>query len=101
MGASTGDWIGLDAQVLELYSLGTSYGDIQSHLSKMYGVEMSKAVYTIYGVDADGNRDILFLYIGKEEGAKTWGRVLDKIQDRGVEDVLFFAIPKSRRFKWF
>ncbi len=33
---------GLENQVLELYSLGNSYEDIQSHLLEMYGVSLSK-----------------------------------------------------------
>jgi len=137
---------GLDSQVLELYSLGNSYGDIQLHLSKMYGIDMStgqlsaitekvwsevqqwqkralksfyillyldaihfqiredgivksKAVYTIYGVDADGQRDIIGLHVGNSEGAKEWGRLLEKVRDRGVEDVLFFAVDGLAGFK--
>jgi len=38
----------LDQQLLALYSLGTSYGDIQSHMQDMYGVEVSAA--TIHAV---------------------------------------------------
>lgn len=138
---------GFDAQIIELYSLGNSLEDIQSHLQRMYGVELStaqlsiiteqvrgdiekwqkrplksfyiliyldaihfkvrengrvitKAVYTVYGVDADGYRDILCLHIGSgAEGAKEWGRVLENIKDRGVEDVLFFSIDGLSGFK--
>ncbi len=32
---------GLEEQILELYSIGNSYGDIQWHIKKMYGIELS------------------------------------------------------------
>lgn len=53
---------------------------------------ITKAVYTVYGVDLDGNRDVLGLYIGQNEGAKHWGRILENIRERGVEDVIFFCV---------
>jgi len=56
------------------------------------GEVKTKAVYTVYGVDAYGERDVLGLKIGQAEGAKEWGRVLESIKARGVEDVLFFAV---------
>ena len=51
-----------------------------------------KAVYTVFGVDMDGQRDVLGLYIGQSEGAKQWGRILENIRERGVQDVLFFCV---------
>jgi len=64
------------------------------------GRVITKAVYTVYGVDADGYRDVLCLYVGQgAEGAKEWGRVLEHIQDRGVEDVLFFSVDGLSGFK--
>jgi len=58
------------------------------------GKVVTKAIYTVYGINAQGERDILDIHIGQGdgEGAKEWGRVLEKIQNRGVLDVLFFAI---------
>ena len=53
---------------------------------------VSKAVYTVFGVDMDGQRDVLGLYIGQSEGAKHWGRILENIRERGVQDVLFFCV---------
>lgn len=53
---------------------------------------VSKAVYTVFGVDMDGHRDVLGLYIGESEGAKHWGRILENIRERGVSDVLFFCV---------
>jgi len=64
------------------------------------GRVITKAIYTVYGVDADGYRDVLCLYVGQgSEGAKEWGRVLEHITDRGVEDVLFFSVDGLSGFK--
>ena len=57
-----------------------------------------KAVYTVLGVDLEGNRDVLGLYIGPNEGAKHWGRILEDIKDRGVEDVIFFCVDGLKGF---
>lgn len=58
----------------------------------------TKAVYTVLGVDLEGNRDVLGLYIGGAEGAKQWGRILEDIRERGVEDVLFFCVDGLQGF---
>lgn len=57
-----------------------------------------KAVYTVFGVDMDGERDVLGLYIDQAEGARFWGRVLENLYDRGVQDVFFFSIDGLKGF---
>jgi transposase-like protein len=51
----------------------------------------SRAFYTVYGIDAEGERDLLGLYINESEGAYRWGLVLEDLKERGVEDVLIFC----------
>ncbi|WP_116109422.1 IS256 family transposase [Lewinella sp. IMCC34191] len=47
------------------------------------------AIYTLYGVDADGQRDLLLLELGDgAEGATQWGMCLERLKQRGVEDIL-------------
>jgi putative transposase len=60
----------------------------------------TKAIYTVYGINAEGGRDILDIHIGQGdgEGAKEWGRLLEKLRDRGFEDVLFFAVDGLEGF---
>ena len=50
------------------------------------------ASYTCYGIDAHGQRDILGLYFTDAEGAAAWGRILEDIRSRGVEEVLVFCV---------
>lgn len=62
------------------------------------GKVISKAIYTVYAVSVDGQRDILGLYLNEAEGARQWGLILEDIKRRGVEDVIFF----QRRWAcWF
>ena len=55
------------------------------------GQYTSRAFYTVYGIDAEGQRDLLGLYVNESEGASRWGLVLEDLQARGVEDVLVFC----------
>ncbi|MCP4121600.1 MAG: IS256 family transposase [Bacteroidetes bacterium] len=59
---------------------------------------VTKAVYTVLGVDLEGQRDVLGLFIGESEGARYWARVLENIKDRGVKDVFFFCVDGLNGF---
>ena len=52
----------------------------------------SRASYTVYAIDFAGNRDILGIYVMPSEGAMGWGRVLEDLQRRGVQEVFCFCI---------
>jgi transposase-like protein len=51
-------------------------------------VVRNKAVYLALGVQADGRRDILGLWIENTEGAKFWMKVFNELKTRGVGDIL-------------
>lgn len=63
------------------------------------GKVISKAIYTVYAVAVDGQRDILGLYLNETEGARQWGLILEDIRRRGVEDVIFFSVDGLTGFK--
>lgn len=52
------------------------------------GAIVTKAVYSCYGIDLEGEREILGLYIGESEGAKFWLGVCSELKQRGIEDIL-------------
>lgn len=52
------------------------------------GVVKNKAVYVALGVDREGMKDVLGLWIEQTEGATFWLRVMTELQSRGVEDIL-------------
>jgi transposase-like protein len=59
----------------------------------------SKAVYTVYGINAEGQRDVLGLYLDEAEGARNWGLILEDLKRRGVETILFCCVDGLKGFK--
>ena len=53
------------------------------------GVVANKAAYLAVGVDVDGIKDVLGIWIDTSEGAKFWLRIMSELRQRGVEDVIF------------
>lgn len=62
------------------------------------GKYSSCASYTCYGVDCHGQRDILGFYFTDNEGSTAWGRVLEDLKSRGVEDILIVCIDGLKGF---
>ena len=51
------------------------------------GQIVKKAVYIAIGVDLDGHKDVLDMWVGENESAKFWATVLNGLRNRGVEDI--------------
>jgi len=62
------------------------------------GKVITKAVYTIIGVNMLGEKEVLGLYIGHNESATFWLQVLTDISQRGVEEILIACIDNLRGF---
>ena len=58
----------------------------------------TKAVYSVLGIDLEGNRDVPCTDIGASEGARHRARVLERLSERGVQDVLFFCVDGLNGF---
>lgn len=129
----------IDSKILSMFALEMSYRDIRSHVSAMYGLDVSeaiisgvtdrliselkewqqrpldaiypmvlldaihykvrdngryvsKAVYTILGLNINGNKELLGLYLSETEGANYWLSVLTDLHKRGVEDILIACV---------
>lgn len=59
---------------------------------KEEGKFIKKVFYTVYGVDAEGKRDLLGMYMRPSESSTNWGMILEDLQSRGVEEVFFFCV---------
>lgn len=59
---------------------------------KENGKVVSKAAYTCLGIDIEGKKEVLGLWIGESEGAKFWLTVCTELQNRGVKDILIACI---------
>jgi len=53
---------------------------------------INKAIYLALGVDLEGHKQPLGLWIGENEGAKFWMSVLTELKNRGVEDILIACV---------
>ncbi|MGH3521690.1 MAG: IS256 family transposase [Mycobacterium sp.] len=126
---------GLDDMIISLYAGGMTVRDIEHHLARTLGVEVSrqsistitdavleevkawqtrpldpvypiiyidalvvkvrdgahvanKAAHIVIGVDTDGIKHVLGIWVQTSEGAKFWLQVLTELRNRGVRDVL-------------
>lgn len=55
------------------------------------GVVANKSLYLVVGVDDEGQREVLGMWLQKTEGAKFWLAILNELRHRGVEDILFLC----------
>lgn len=62
------------------------------------GCIKTKAIYCILGVNREGVKDLLGLYINETEGARFWLQVLTDLQNRGVKDILIASIDNLKGF---
>jgi len=56
------------------------------------GQIVKKAVYIAIGIQMDGVKDVLGMWIGENESAKFWLSVMNGIKNRGVEDILIACV---------
>ena len=49
---------------------------------------MKKAVYIAIGVNLEGRKSVLGMWVGENESAKFWASVLNNLKNRKVEDIL-------------
>lgn len=59
---------------------------------------VSKAVYCVIGVNREGYKDILGMYLGRSEGASFWLGVLSDLRSRGIEDIFIACIDNLKGF---
>ena len=58
-----------------------------------------KAVYVIIGVDTNGYKDILGIWIDRSESASFWSCVFEDLKERGVKDILYMSSDGIAGFK--
>jgi transposase-like protein len=56
--------------------------------SRQEGKSCTKSVYVALGVNFEGKKEVLGLWIAENEGAKFWMGVLNELKNRGLEDIL-------------
>jgi len=65
---------------------------------KENGRYISKAIYTILGLNIEGKKELLGLYLSDQEGAHHWLAVLTDLHNRGVKDILIAYVDGLKGF---
>jgi putative transposase len=65
---------------------------------KQDGAIVNKAAYMVIGIDLDGCKDVLGMWIGENESAKFWLSILNDLKNRGVQDILITCVANLTGF---
>lgn len=58
-----------------------------------------KAAYVVIGVNLDGEKEVLGIWIGANESSKFWLSVLNDLKNRGIQNILIFCVDGLNGFK--
>jgi putative transposase len=58
---------------------------------RLDGIVSNRCVYIIYGINMEGHKEVLGLYLGENEGAKYWLHVLTELKNRGLQDIFLLC----------
>lgn len=59
---------------------------------------INKSIYVALGVDMEGRKQLLGLWMSENEGAKFWLSVLTQLKSRGLQDILFACVDGLKGF---
>lgn len=72
--------------------------DAMHYKVKEEGRIVNRCVYNVIGINKEGHKDLLGMYVSESEGANFWLGILANLQQRGVEDILIACIDNLRGF---
>ena len=72
--------------------------DAMHYKVKDEGKIVNRCVYNVLGVNTEGRKDLLGMYVSESEGANFWLSILTNLQQRGVSDILIACIDNLKGF---
>ena len=60
---------------------------------------INKAVYLAIGVNMEGKKELLGIWVGKNEGSKFWMQVVTELKNRGVEQIYVACVDGLKGFE--
>ena len=66
--------------------------------SRSDGLVRNMAVYLALGINVDGLKEVLGMWIAKTEGAKFWLGVLTDLKNRGLQDIFIATVDGLKGF---
>ena len=58
---------------------------------RLNGTVCNRTVYVIFGINMDGEKEVIGLYLGENEGAKYWLAVMTELKNRGLKDIFILC----------
>lgn len=62
------------------------------------GRAVTRAIYNVLGINKEGHKELLGMYVAKGEGANFWLEVLTDLQNRGLEDIMICCVDGLKGF---
>lgn len=72
--------------------------DAMHYKVRIDGKVQHKALYNILGINKEGRKEILGMYISQSEGANFWLQVLTDLEQRGLKDILIACTDNLKGF---
>ena len=72
--------------------------DAMYYKVKDEGRTVARCVYNVLGINKDGRKEVLGMYVSHSEGANFWLGVINDLKQRGVEDILIACIDNLKGF---
>ena len=66
--------------------------------SRDSGAVQNKSVYLALGINTDGEKELLGLWMAQTEGAKFWLSVMNELKNRGVQDIFIACCDGLKGF---
>lgn len=80
----------------EIYAV--VYMDAIHYHVRSEGRIVKRAVYIALGIDMDGKKDVIGMYVGENEGSKFWLSIINGLKNRGVQDILIACVDGLNGF---
>ena len=80
----------------EIYAV--VYMDAIHYHVRSEGRIVKRAVYIALGIDMDGKKNVIGMYVGENEGAKFWLSIINGLKNRGVQDILIACVDGLNGF---
>jgi len=77
---------------------GIVFMDAIHYKVRSEGRVVNKAAYTVIGINLEGIKEVLGIWVGEAESAKFWLSVLNEIKNRGVKDILIISVDGLKGF---
>ena len=59
---------------------------------------INKSIYLVLGVNTEGHKELLGMWLSENEGAKFWLGILTELKNRGLDDILIACVDGLKGF---